>query len=81
MSETETSSTNRALWWRPALLMALLLALAWALAFEVTGMLWWRAGPTVSDRPPPPPPAQVHAVDTSWVDLDLYRRSNPQWRP
>ena len=67
--------------WRQIVLMALPLALAWGAAFWVTGMLWWRA-PQPADEPlQPPAAAQVHGVDTDWVNMDLYKRSNPQWRP
>ena len=65
---------------RPLALMALPLALAWGAAFWVTGMLWWRA-PQSTTSLPPPAAAELHPPDTTWVELDLYERSNPQWRP
>ena len=81
MSTQADQSVSRWRGLRPLLLMALPLAAAWGAAFWVTGMLWWRAPAGHAESVPPPPPAKVHPVDTSWVDLDLYRRSNPQWRP
>ena len=66
---------------RPLLLMVLGLAVVWGAALWVTGMLWWRAPTGQGEKVPPPPPAKIEPVDTSWVDLDLYRRTNPYWRP
>lgn len=81
MSEETTTGRGPGAWWRQVLIVALPLALAWAAAFWVTGILWWHA-PQGAEQPlEPPAAAQVHAADTSWVNLDLYRRSNPQWRP
>ena len=68
-------------WLRTILLMAIPLALAWTAAFWVTGMLWWRAPDTAAQATQVPPPAQVYPADSDWVDIEMYRRSNPQWRP
>ena len=83
MSEETTaqSANGRTNWWRTVLLMAIPLALAWAAAFWVTGMLWWHAPDTAARVDHTPPPAKIHAANSGWVDLELYRRSNPQWRP
>ncbi len=78
---TTQPATARPAWLRTVLLMAIPLALAWAAAFWVTGMLWWRAPDTAAQATEVPPAAQVHAADSDWVDIEMYRRSNPQWRP
>lgn len=78
---TTQSAAGRTSWLRTILLMAIPLALAWLVAFWVTGMLWWRAPDTAVAVDQTPPPAQVHPADSDWVDIDLYRRTNPQWRP
>ena len=78
---TTQPATAKPAWLRTVLLMAIPLALAWAAAFWVTGMLWWRAPDTAAQANEIPPPAQVHPADSDWVDIEMYRRSNPQWRP
>ena len=78
---TTQSATARTSWLRTVLLMAIPLALAWTAAFWVTGMLWWRAPDLATNADQTPPPAQVHSADSDWVDIEMYRRSNPQWRP
>ncbi len=65
---------------RPVLLMAIPLALVWAVAFAVTGLLWWGASDDVAQVAPPQAPT-LAAVDDSSIDLELYARAHPSWTP
>ncbi len=65
---------------RPVLLMALALAAVWAVAFAITGLLWWSAGGKVEQVPPPEAP-KLEAVDGSSVNLERYGRAHPSWTP
>lgn len=67
-------------WLRTVLLMAVPLAAVWAVAFWITGLLWWEADVVVEQIPPPEPP-QIEAVDADSIDLDRYNRAHPAWSP
>lgn len=67
-------------WLRPVLLMAVPLAVVWAIAFAITGLLWWGASEDVEQVAPPAPPA-LESIDSSSVDLELYARAHPAWTP
>lgn len=75
----EPKPTERG-WLRTVLLMALPLAVVWAVAFWITGLLWWEAGEAVEQVPPPARP-QIERVDASDIDLDRYTVAHPQWQP
>ncbi len=77
----EKATVSRNGWLRTVLVMAVPLAVAWGAAFWVTGMLWWRAPAPDEAAAATPPPASVHEVDSAWVDMPMYKRSNPQWHP
>jgi hypothetical protein len=68
-------------WLRTSLLMALPLAVMWAVAFWITGILWWDAGEAAVEQVPPPEPPAIEAVDAGGTDLDLYTRAHPFWSP
>jgi len=76
----ETPEPTRRHWLRPVALMAIPLAVVWAVAFAVTGLLWWSAADEVAQVKPPQPPA-LEAVDTSGIDVELYARAHPSWTP
>jgi hypothetical protein len=67
-------------WIRTVLLMAFPLALVWAAAFWITGLLWWEAGEAVEQVPPPDVP-QIDSVDGDSIDLQRYKRAHPRWTP
>lgn len=67
-------------WLPTVLLMAIPLAVVWAVAFWITGLLWWDAGEAVQQVPPPEAP-QIEAVDASNIDLDRYTKAHPRWEP
>ena len=67
-------------WWRTVALMALPLAAVWAIAFLITGLLWWGAEDTTEQVPPPPAP-QVVVPDADAIDLEAYTREHPQCPP
>ncbi len=78
--ETTEADGARGGWLRPILLMAAPLAVAWWVAFAVTGLLWWRASPDVPQVPPPDPP-QMETIDAEHIDLERYIRAHPYWMP
>ncbi|MBC7286814.1 MAG: hypothetical protein H5T86_01975 [Armatimonadetes bacterium] len=49
----------------------------WQLVFAVTGVGQTAIPGTV----PPPAPVAMPALDTSWVDIDLYAARRPFWAP
>jgi ferric-dicitrate binding protein FerR (iron transport regulator) len=67
-------------WQRTVLLMAVPLAAVWAIAFWITGLLWWDAGEAVQQVPPPEAP-QIERVDASTIDLERYTTAHPRWEP
>ena len=76
----ETPQPTRRHRLRPVALMAVPLAAVWAVAFAVTGLLWWSASDQVAQLPPPQPPV-LEVVDGSGIDLELYARAHPSWTP
>ena len=74
----ETPEPARRHWLRPVALMAVPLALVWAVAFAVTGLLWWSASDAVAQVAPPQPPA-LEDIDVSSVNLELYARAHTDW--
>lgn len=77
----EEPQKNGTPWVRTVLLMVLPLAAAWAVAFWVTGLLWWDAAVGDVTQVPPPEPAQIESVDADRIDLDRYTRARPYWTP
>jgi hypothetical protein len=75
----EPARTERG-WFTTVLLMALPLAAVWAVAFWITGLLWWEADEVVAQVSPPPPP-QIEQVDATGIDLERYTRAHPTWQP
>lgn len=67
-------------WLRAALLMSVPLAVAWSVAFAITGLLWWSAPGQVEQVPPPPAPT-LAPVDAAAIDLDRYARAHTMWTP
>jgi hypothetical protein len=67
-------------WLWAALFMAVPLAVTWAVAFAITGLMWWGAPQKVEPVPPPPPP-ELAQVDTADIDLERYGRAHPMWMP
>ncbi len=67
-------------WIRTILLMAVPLALVWAAAFWITGLMWWEAGTQV-EPVPPPETAEIQPVDSDSIDLDRYTKAHPSWTP
>lgn len=67
-------------WVRTVLVMALPLAAVWAIAFWITGLLWWEAGEAVEQVPPPEPPG-IQSVDAGGIDLGRYTTAHPRWQP
>jgi len=67
-------------WLRTVLIMVVPLATVWAIAFWITGLLWWDAGESVAQVPPPKPP-EIQQVDASSIDLELYTAAHPRWQP
>ena len=67
-------------WQRTVLLMAVPLAAVWAVAFWITGLLWWDAGKAVEQVPPPETP-QIERVDASTIDIERYTTAHPRWDP
>lgn len=76
----DTPARTQRSWLRVALLMAVPLAVTWAVAFAVTGLLWWGAPGQVEQVAPPPPP-ELAPVDTAGIDLERYGRAHPMWTP
>ncbi len=79
ISEAPDSSERG--WLGTTLLMAVPLAVTWAVAFWITGILWWDAGADEVQQVPPPEPPAIEAVDASGTNLDLYGRAHPFWSP
>jgi len=75
----EPEQTERGWLWT-VLVMAVPLAAVWAVAFWITGLLWWDAGEVV-EQLPPPEPTQIEAVDYENIDLDRYTRAHPTFQP
>jgi len=76
----ETPEPTRWSWLRPVLLMAVPLAVVWAIAFAITGLLWWGASEDVEQVAPPAPPA-LESIDGGSIDLERYARAHPTWTP
>ncbi|MFW5868796.1 MAG: hypothetical protein ACOCX2_13315 [Armatimonadota bacterium] len=76
----EVPSRSERSWLGTVLLMVLPLAAVWAIAFWITGLLWWDAGESVAQIPPPEAP-QIESIDASTIDLDRYTTAHPQWQP
>lgn len=75
----EPERTERS-WLQTVLVMALPLAVVWAAAFWITGLLWWDAGEAV-EQVPPPEPAQIQQVGADSIDLERYTKAHPAWTP
>ncbi|MFP4249141.1 MAG: hypothetical protein ACLFU7_05745 [Armatimonadota bacterium] len=67
-------------WFRTVLLMVLPLAAVWAVAFWITGLLWWEAGEAVAQVAPPEPP-RIEQSDASGIDIERYTTAHPTWQP
>lgn len=80
--ELEPGESKRAerSWLQTVLLMAVPLAVVWAIAFLITGLLWWGATDSVDQVPPPAAP-HIAPVDAAGIDLDRYTAAHPRWEP
>lgn len=67
-------------WLRTVLLMTVPLAAVWAVAFWITGLLWWDAGEVVEQVPPPEAP-RIEAVASENIDLERYTRAHSTFVP
>jgi len=76
----ETPERAQRSWLHAALLMSVPLAATWAVAFAITGLLWWGAPGQVEQVAPPPAPA-LAPLDSASIDLERYGRAHARWTP